>query len=222
MNRVKRILSKLTVRSRVLLSALLLTMLVTGITGTLAWNSGRQSALNLGQARSAERPVHLLKLEIDVEGNRTEVPVPGADFLLFRIPDQNPENPEQIHTTFTTDQEGRITVSLPPGRYFFQEVRLPYGFAPELDGEQQPIRRYDFTVDTESNNEAPIVTAYNRRLAGDLIIEKTLVNDDGRELTEEQRAQLFEFRVTFSDGGTYSYQIDGQGDHHELASGETL
>lgn len=222
LNRLKHILSKLTVRSRVLLSALLLTMLVTGITGTLAWNSGRQSALNLGQARSAERPVHLLKLEIDVEGNRTEVPVPGADFLLFRIPDQDPENPEQIQTTFTTDQEGRITVSLPPGRYFFQEVRLPYGFAPELDGEQQPIRRYDFTVSAESNNEVPIVTAYNQRLAGDLIIEKTLVNDDGRELTEEQRAQLFEFRVTFSDGGTYRYQIDGQGEHHELESGETL
>lgn len=222
MYRLKQILSKLTVKSRVLLSALLLTMIVTGITGTLAWNSGRQSALNLGQTRMGERPVHLLKLEIDTEGNQTELPVPGADFLLFEIPANNPDSPVQIQATFTTDQEGRITVSLPPGRYFFQEIRLPYSFAPDLDSENQPIRRYDFTVTEESNNERPIVTAYNRRLAGDLIIEKTLVNDDGHPLSPEQLAQLFEFRVTFSDGGTYKYQIDGQGAMHELTSGETL
>lgn len=66
------------------------------------------------------------------------------------------------------------------------------------------------------------MTAYNRRLSGDLIIEKTLENDDGRELSELQGAQKFEFRVTFSDGGTYSYQINGEGEEHQLASGETL
>src|SRR5699024_1764964 len=115
-------------------------------------------------------------------------------------------------STFTTDQEGQITVSLPPGRYFFQEIRLPYGFAPDLDAGNQPIRRYDFTVTTATTNDSPIVTAYNRRLSGDLIIEKTLVNDDGTELSEEQLAQLFEFRVTFSDGGTYAYQIKGEGE----------
>ncbi|EKF51044.1 prealbumin-like fold domain-containing protein [Lactococcus garvieae] len=124
MYRLKQILSKLTVKSRVLLSALLLTMIVTGITGTLAWNSGRQSALNLGQTRIGERPVHLLKLEIDSEGNQTELPVPGADFLLFEIPANNPDSPVQIQATFTTDQEGRITVSLLPGRYFFQEIHF--------------------------------------------------------------------------------------------------
>ncbi|MDT2725836.1 Cna B-type domain-containing protein [Lactococcus formosensis] len=220
LNRFKYIFSKLNVRHRVLLSALLVTLLATGITGTLAWNSGRQSALNQGQTSTEARPVHLLKLERDTEGNQTTVPVPGADFVLYNA--QDPENPVQVQSTFTTDQEGRITVSLPPGRYFFQEIRLPYGFAPDLDAGNQPIRRYDFTVTTATTNDSPIVTAYNRRLSGDLIIEKTLVNDDGTELSEEQLAQLFEFRVTFSDGGTYAYQIDGNGDSHELASGETL
>lgn len=123
MSRIKHIFSKLNVRHRVLLSALLLTLIATGITGTLAWSSGRQSALNQGQTSTEMRPVHLLKLERDTEGNQTEIAVPGADFVLYN--NQDPENPVQIQTTFTTDQEGRITVSLPPGQYFFQETRLP-------------------------------------------------------------------------------------------------
>ncbi|MCO7129149.1 Cna B-type domain-containing protein [Lactococcus garvieae] len=220
MSRIKHIFSKLNVRHRVLLSALLLTLIATGITGTLAWSSGRQSALNQGQTSTEMRPVHLLKLERDTEGNQTEIAVPGADFVLYN--NQDPENPVQIQTTFTTDQEGRITVSLPPGQYFFQEIRLPYGFAPDLDSDNQPIWRYDFTVTMDTTNDSPVVTVYNRRLSGDLIIEKTLVNDDGQELSDEQRTQLFEFRVTFSDNGTYEYQINGEGDMHELASGETL
>lgn len=220
MSRIKHIFSKLNVRHRVLLSALLLTLIATGITGTLAWSSGRQSALNQGQTSTEMRPVHLLKLERDTEGNQTEIAVPGADFVLYN--NQDPENPVQIQTTFTTDQEGRITVSLPPGQYFFQETRLPYGFAPDLDSDNQPIRRYDFTVTMDTTNDSPVVTVYNRRLSGDLIIEKTLVNDDGQKLSDEQRTQLFEFRVTFSDNGTYEYQINGEGDMHELASGETL
>ena len=220
LNKIKHIFSKLNVRHRVLLSALILTLLATGVTGTLAWNSGRQSALNQGQTSTAALPVHLLKLEIDTEGNRTDVPVPGADFVLYNA--QDPNNPVQVQATFTTDQEGRINVSLPPGRYFFQEIRLPYGFAPDLDAENRPIRRYDFAVTTTTTNEHPVVTAYNCRLSGDLIIEKSLVNDDGRELSDEQRTQLFEFRVTFSDGGTYAYQINGEGDKHDLLSGQTL
>ena len=220
MSRIKHIFSKLNVRHRVLLSALLLTLIATGITGTLAWSSGRQSALNQGQTSTEMRPVHLLKLERDTEGNQTEIAVPGADFVLYN--NQDPENLVQIQTTFTTDQEGRITVSLPPGQYFFQEIRLPYGFAPDLDSDNQPIWRYDFTVTMDTTNDSPVVTVYNRRLSGDLIIEKTLVNDDGQELSDEQRTQLFEFRVTFSDNGTYEYQINGEGDMHELASGETL
>lgn len=56
---------------------------------------------------------------------------------------------------------------------------------------------------------------------GDLIIEKQVENADGGELTEEQLAQEFAFTVTFSDGGTYVYQIDG-GEEQSLASGGTL
>ena len=198
-------------------------LLATGITGTWAWSSGRQSAINDGQVqdRQAYRPA-TRKLERDTAGNTTNIPVPGADFALYEITQQDPEVYEQVGTVRTTDADGRISVALPPGRYFFREVRLPYGFAPDKDQQGQELKRYDFTVEPSTPNGSTVVTAYNRRLSGDLIIEKTLKNDDGRELSELQGAQKFEFRVTFSDGGTYSYQINGEGEEHQLASGETL
>lgn len=56
-------------------------------------------------------------------------------------------------------------------------------------------------------------TARNETLASApirLTLEKTVVNGDGSELTQEQMEAPFTFQVTFSDGGTYSYSIDGE------------
>ena len=226
MSKFQQIFRGLVAKRPVLFSLLCLLLLATGITGTWAWSSGRQSAINDGQVQTAKRTVQLLKLERDTEGNTTDSPVPGADFVLYAITQQDPEVYEQVvledEALWTTDADGRISLALPPGRYFFREVRLPYGFAPDKDPQGQELRRYDFTVEPSTPNGSTVVTAYNRRLSGDLIIEKTLENDDGRELSELQRAQIFEFRATFSDGGTYSYQINGEGEEHQLASGETL
>ena len=222
MSKFQQIFRGLVAKRPVLFSLLCLLLLATGITGTWAWSSGRQSAINDGQVQTAKRTVQLLKLERDTAGNTTNIPVPGADFALYEITQQDPEVYEQVGTVRTTDADGRISVALPPGRYFFREVRLPYGFAPDKDQQGQELKRYDFTVEPSTPNGSTVVTAYNRRLSGDLIIEKTLKNDDGRELSELQGAQKFEFRVTFSDGGTYSYQINGEGEEHQLASGETL
>jgi hypothetical protein len=44
---------------------------------------------------------------------------------------------------------------------------------------------------------------------GTLTITKTVVNADESELTQAQKDTQFEFTVTFSDGGTYVYSIDG-------------
>lgn len=222
MSKFQQIFRGLVAKRPILFSLLCLLLLATGITGTWAWSSGRQSAINDGQVQTAKRTVQLLKLERDTAGNTTNIPVPGADFALYEITQQDPEVYEQVGTVRTTDADGRISVALPPGRYFFREVRLPYGFAPDKDQQGQELKRYDFTVEPSTPNGSTVVTAYNRRLSGDLIIEKTLKNDDGRELSELQGAQKFEFRVTFSDGGTYSYQINGEGEEHQLASGETL
>lgn len=222
MSKFQQIFRGLVAKRPVLFSLLCLLLLATGITGTWAWSSGRQSAINDGQVQTAKRTVQLLKLERDTAGNTTNIPVPGADFALYEITQQDPEVYEQVGTVRTTDADGRISVALPPGRYFFREVRLPYGFAPDKDQQGQELKRYDFTVEPSTPNGSTVVTAYNRRLSGDLIIEKTLKNDDGRELSELQGAQKFEFRVTFSDGGTYSYQINGEGEEHQLTSGETL
>lgn len=226
MSKFQQIFRGLVAKRPVLFSLLCLLLLATGITGTWAWSSGRQSAINDGQVQTAKRTVQLLKLERDTEGNTTDIPVPGADFALYAITQQDPELYEQViledEALWTTDADGRISLALPPGRYFFREVRLPYGFAPDKDQQGQELRRYDFTVEPSTPNGSTVVTAYNRRLSGDLIIEKTLENDDGRELSELQRAQIFEFRVTFSDGGAHSYQINGEGEEHQLASGETL
>jgi len=53
------------------------------------------------------------------------------------------------------------------------------------------------------------VTAEFRNLyrKGILEITKTIVNEDGSELTPEQLAQGFTFLVTFSDSGTYPYAV---------------
>ncbi len=226
MNKFKRMKDRLTVRMGILLSALLLLFLSTALAGSWAWHSDTQNALNMGRLSAEAREIHLLKREIDVEGQKTERPVPGAQFLLFEIPAHDQDNPVQIHkgeqSTFTTDDKGRITVTLPPGRYYFLEILLPDGFGPDRDAQNHPLRRYDFTVYPESTNDKPIVTVFNRRLSGDLILEKRLENDDGKALSQAQKEQFFEFRVIFSDGGTYYYRINGEGDEHPLVSGKTL
>lgn len=56
---------------------------------------------------------------------------------------------------------------------------------------------------------------------GTLTIEKVVKNADGSGLSEEQLGQSFAFTVTFSDGGTYRYRIDGDKEE-SLTSGGTI
>nr|WP_245341992.1 Cna B-type domain-containing protein [Enterococcus rivorum] len=148
----------------------------------------------------------------------TTQPIAGTTFYLFQ---ETPPKDTQIGGIYTTDKDGKISVKLPSGNYYFEEVAPSIGYTFDKDADGKEIRRYHFTVTAFSTNELPIVTAYNQRQLGRLEIEKEIKNPTGDELTLEQRKESFEFKVTFSDGESYFYQIDN-GKKQLLESGGTL
>ena len=98
----------------------------------------------------------------------------------------------------------------------FEEI-MP---APGYDFDQEngaPKTRYEFTV-TGEETDPIVVRVYSVPLDGRLVVQKWVVNADDTPLTPEQQDQLFEFTVTFSDGGTYSYRV-GDGPLQSVASG---
>ena len=190
----------------------LLTLFVIAVTGTLAMPMMNQGAFN--PASDVEDPIFqltLLKLEIDVDGVRTEIPVPGAGFVLS-IFDEEADEWQQVllngEPLFFTDENGQIVFNLLEGRYVIHEHSFPDGFGPEIAA-GEPITSWYFTIrENETTGELELVvddvvvgdsriTIFNQRLSGDLEIEKEVVNEDGSELTEEQLAWPFEFVMTF-------------------------
>ena len=186
------------------------------ITGTLGWQSLGQTAKNETQSEiPAYADVELLKQEKQPDGTETEIPVPGAAFYLFT------EDGMQLGGRYVTDSDGTISVSLEPGEYYFEEFSPAPGFAFDTDARRPTaITRYPFVV-TGNETEEVVVTAYNIRLQGALSVQKLVENADGSPLTDEQKAQEFVFTVAFSDGGAYSYSIDG-GEPQEITSGGAL
>ena len=190
---------------RRMLSALLVLVfaLSSFISLTLAWSSLSQSATNAieGESRTEEFPARLIKLERDIDGNPTDIRLEGAEFLLFRITtpgDEGYPNPIQIGGRLVTDENGQINVNgLLPGEYFFLETNPPSGFTFDVGEHGERITRYYFTI--TGDDELTTVTAYNRRITGDLIVEKTVRNADNSTLTQEQLNQEFEFVVTFTN-----------------------
>lgn len=180
------------------------------VTGTYSWYS-LQSVTNETAGTFAQ--VRLQKLQKLPDGTETDIPVPGAAFSLFTA------DGGQIGGRMVTDETGAITLRLPAGEYYFEEDAPPPSFAfDSADGE--PVTRYPFVL-MENETGQVIVTAYNIRLTGSLIVQKTVQNADGSPLSDEQRAQAFTFTVTFSDGGTYAYRKT-DGTAGELISGGTL
>lgn len=184
------------------------------MTGTYGWQSVNQQAQNekIGQARTYA--VELLKLEKLPDGTLTETAVSGAAFYLFTAAG------EQLGGRYVSDAQGKITVQLPKGDYYFEEADPGPNHTFDTENGQRKTR-YPFTVVGGGSTEVTIVTAYNVPLEGPLTIRKILQNADGSPLTEEQEQQLFEFTVIFSDGGTYDYRIDG-GELQSVASGGTI
>jgi pilin isopeptide linkage protein len=184
------------------------------MTGTLGWAGFNQNALNESRGRRELFPAELVKFEKTADGEGTEIPVSGAEFYLFT------SDGTQIGGRYVTGSNGRIKVSLRLGNYYFEETNPGLGWDYDTTPDGSRIKRYPFTV-TGENMAVTAVTAYNRRTSGSLTLEKIVENANGSELTDEQSALEFEFTVTFSDEGTYSYAVDG-GEPAQLTSGGTL
>ena len=183
----------------------------TMMTGTYSWQSANQQAQNEKVGTARTYAVELHKLEKLPDGTLTEVPVPNAAFYLYTA------EGEQIGGRYVSDSEGKIHVQLPKGDYYFEEADPGPSHTFDTENGQRKTR-YPFTVAGGGTEEVTVVTAYNVPLEGPLTIRKIVQNADGSPLTEEQEQEAFEFTVTFSDGGTYSYRIDG-GELQSVASG---
>lgn len=180
------------------------------LSGTAAWQSANQQTKNELAGTAREIDVELLKLLKQLDGTLTETPLPHASFYLFT------QDGKQIGGRYETDEHGRISVQLPPGNYYFEEIMPAPGY--DFDRENGAAKtRYEFTV-TEDATSPITVRVYNVPLEGQLVVQKLVVNADDTPLSQEQKDQLFEFTVTFSDGGTYSYRVDG-GALQTVASG---
>jgi len=195
--------------------------LFSGVITAAAWFDFSQSKSNIFTGTAAEAGVVLRKRELDAAGGRTDIPVRNAEFALYRIHADG--TVAKIGGVYTTDSGGDITVErLSAGSYKFIETNPGYGYDYAPDGGGQPIRAYPFHI-TREDAEGYVLTeveAWNVRRTGGLEILKTVVNADGSELSEEQRAAEFEFTVSFSCGGSYPYQIDGEGELKELDGGK--
>lgn len=218
----KKIIKKTTlyriVFSRVLAIILVAVFLLsTFMTGSYAWSSMSQTALNEVQGEGTEQ-VQLQKYEKFADGTATTIPVAGAEFYLFKVAEPDDI---QIGGAYLTDENGNINVNLRQGDYYFIETNPGYGFTYDQDAEGGEIKQYPFTI--AGNETEPVaVTAYNRHVEGSLIITKEVKNEDENVLTAEQLATGFEFTVTFSDGGTYAYKLNGGGADIPLVSGERI
>ena len=174
------------------------------LSGTLALESISQRAFN---ATYEEVPYLEVEVEKRVEGDVHTI-LPGAEFTLWNV-DAEPEtqvlvdaNQNPIGPTFITDENGRFGFTLHPGNYCLVEEHIPTGFGLIDDN-----NRTCFSIAQDGDGELVLimdetevdyVAVYNRRLHGDLIVDKIVVNEDGDELTGVQQNQLFTFNIDFT------------------------
>lgn len=199
---------------RAVCALLTLVFVCSGVfTGTLGWQSVNQETRNETAGVARRFDVQLLKQEKGLDGTLTQTPIPGAAFYLFT------QEGEQIGGRYVSDENGNILVQLPYGSYYFEEIDPSPGY--DFDRENgEKKTRYPFTI-TGSQEGVMTVPVYNVPLQGALTIRKLVDNADQTPLIPEQQEEEFTFTVTFSDGGTYSYRVDG-GEPVELPSGGTL
>ena len=181
--------------------------------GTYAWQSKQKACSNVYGSADPKIPVELVVLEKLQDGTETQNPIPDTVFYLYQ------EDGTQIGTRYVTDEDGKVNLSLPAGKYYFEEVSPSIGYTYDTDTNGAAIKKYYFEVTADS---VPVtVTAYNKRMTGGLMIRKTVENADGSPLTDAQRSTAFTFTVTFSDNAAYPYRID-YGEEQLLASGGSL
>lgn len=183
------------------------------ISFTLGWQSISQTTIS--KARGEANifiDVELLKQEKQTSESEEIKYIKDTVFYLFR------EDGEQIGGRYITDEQGKISVSLNKGKYYFEEITPSLGYTFDKN-ENGKITHYPFEV-MGTEKEKIIVNAYNQKLEGSLLISKNIENADNSLLTTEQLDTEFEFTINFSDNGIYSYKIDNE--EKSITSGQTL
>ena len=213
-NEAKSITYRIT--SIVLVIVFLLSVL---IIGTYGWNNYKNHKTNESEGMPITAQVILQKQEKTMSGEETDTIIPGAEFYMYKVSDPDDT---QIGGRYVTDQNGQIRVQgLRSGRYYFIETLPGSNYIFDKDGSNNAITRYDFEINGLEQNNRRVVTAWNRRLEGPLTISKIVKNSGGEVLSAAQQAESFEFTVTFSEDGEYTYRIDG-GSAATISSGGIL
>lgn len=136
----------------------------------------------------------------------------------------NPDFKDDTNYTYTID--GSTMLTLKNGDSFSLKhgetasfLDLPYG----LDYLVSEIDSLDYQVSSKATQGTLTDSKdvlFTNTLPGDsetptgyVVVKKTVVNQDGSELTPQQLEKEFDFKVTFSDGGTYSYRINNELTH---------
>lgn len=202
------------VLSRIVAVVCAITFVVSVFLGvTYAWDNEQQAINEIIGTKTKLTEVELIKLEKQDDNSSEEKRIPNTAFYLYK------ENATQIGERYVTDENGVISVVLPSGKYYFEEVSPAVGYTYDTDTKGNEITKYPFVV-TEKD-EKVTVKAYNIKAKGDLVISKTVENIDGSALTDVQKKTPFTFTVTFSDSGSYNYSVDGS-EEKTLKSGDTL
>ncbi|MCL2487522.1 MAG: Cna B-type domain-containing protein [Oscillospiraceae bacterium] len=200
--------------------ALMLILFCSALINAAAWHDFTQSYTNNFSGVASKTSVVLHKYEKTLDGVIVPLPVANAEFTLHKFISGDWV---QLGDIYATGPSGKITVEkLGTGSYKFVEIKPGYGYTYDRSGDEE-IREYPFDIKQEDTLGLSLVAvnAYNRRLTSGLTVTKTVRNQDDSALTEEQLAQVFEFTVSFSNGGAYAYHVGG-GSPQLLPSGGKL
>ena len=153
------------------------------LSGTYAWENEQQVLNDLSGKKTKLISVELLKIEKQTDLTDTEIPISDTAFYLFN------ENGTQVGGQYLTDENGKISLSLSAGEYYFEEIYPAVGYTYDTDENGKNITKYPFTVTNQ--DEIVVVKAYNVKLRGSLAIRKTVVNTDNKPLTDIQKKDSF-------------------------------
>ncbi len=109
--------------------------------------------------------------------------------------------------------EKAVFENIPVGTYYEISEENPGAYSVTSEGSSGNI--------TEEGASACFINTLDPGDPGSLTVTKEVRNADGSAVTEEQADQEFTFRVTFNDGGTYTYRTD-DGKEQSLESGDTV
>ena len=159
-------------------------------------------------------------VELTLCSRDDDAALPGAEFYLYRQAADYTNDPNgediRIGGPYYTNSAGQVRVDgLGNGSYYLLETRLADGYS--LDGDSDG--RYAFVVDGRSATVS--ISAFNQPTVASLVIGLTVANPDGSALSSEQLASEFSFVVSFGDGSSHAYRVDG-GLRQQLSSGDCI